>query len=518
MSFLTLSAFRYELHQFIHWIITSSRAARLANNENFAITGLEGVKFIQNVLLEFKCIDEASSGFKVYENVLKNIGPYVTTKSAAAGGELYYLGVILAISADILILATFGETIVLRNRAIIRKASINMSFIMMVALFICTGQLYVMVDTPTPALCIMDAFFLPVAFSLYYGTLFMKTLRIYKIFNGSRTGVGLRWTDFRVGMVSMLFPMPVLIIVIAWIVVDAPKPLQTNSPLSVLDVFWTCRSTNPDIQTSMVYVLIIYNALILLANLVMAIRSRNIKSDYNETKAIGMSVYTVTFVSIISVPVIFSQSIDFSTRFLVKALIIWYMIIFNLIIMFINKVYKILIEELARKGKGGRKGKRSSDGKGESAGDSEGKSGEMCIIQHFRWKNDADSKGWAHVAHVYIRRLDGYHSFVSEFSQQYLAAAGDASQVALFECRNKKKFPTISLEGVAKTWMLRYLTSFDSESYGDKGIKIFIADQVYIINFSDSNSRQIMLKFFSGWGDQKRSTARSSDQYAASKV
>ena len=101
----------------------------------------------------------------------------------------------------------------------------------------------------------------------------MKSYRLYRIFNSVSTRKA--WSDIQVGSV---FAVPTTIILIIW--------HSLSKPAAAIMKVWTCLSSNAGVQSAAVGTLIGYNAFIVLVNLWMAFKTRNVHSKFNETKVL----------------------------------------------------------------------------------------------------------------------------------------------------------------------------------------------------------------------------------------
>ena len=181
---------------------------------------------------------------------------------------------------------------------------------MQICLFLGYFELLAMIGTPSPLNCVADAFILPLGFSFYYGLLYAKNYRIYKIFNSS-AGYQI-WNDYFVTFVGLMITVPSILVCIIWVSVSPPT-LQLVNP-SLGSYYYTCSSPNEKAQNAAVPTLLVINGIILVFNLYMAFLTRNVNSRYSETKLISLTIYNMVMTLIFTLSIIFTLSLSYNLR------------------------------------------------------------------------------------------------------------------------------------------------------------------------------------------------------------
>jgi hypothetical protein len=176
--------------------------------------------------------------------------------------------------------------IVHRDHPVIKAAS---PVFCLLILFGCVlGYVYVIIIalTPTDVLCAVQPFIGHAAFALSFASLFAKTYRVAKIF-GSKN---LRVTIFRngelmVGVGSIL--VIVLIYIGVWVGVAPPVAAQV-----VVDStsYTTCVQSGSSFWSD---IILIVEGVALLYLVYLAVEVRNVPTEFNEAKFIGLSIYTM---------------------------------------------------------------------------------------------------------------------------------------------------------------------------------------------------------------------------------
>ena len=204
--------------------------------------------------------------------------------SDATGAVAYALGAIgLA-----MVLVTGVLTVRYRKHPLLVRSSVRVGYALLVALALAMAQPLTMVGRPTNLTCTLDSILLPLAFSLFYGQVYAKSVRLYRIFYGLRSiGGSAKWSDSRVLGLGALPTIPMIVILVVWHVLDAPRPTIGRSGN---EYYWTCRSAGTVAQSGAVGALLAWAGAILLLSLHMAVLTRRIDSQYKETRLIALSV------------------------------------------------------------------------------------------------------------------------------------------------------------------------------------------------------------------------------------
>eukprot|EP01006_Ploeotia_vitrea_P033270 TRINITY_DN65418_c0_g2_i2.p1 TRINITY_DN65418_c0_g2~~TRINITY_DN65418_c0_g2_i2.p1 ORF type:complete len:810 (+),score=407.68 TRINITY_DN65418_c0_g2_i2:318-2432(+) len=142
-----------------------------------------------------------------------------------------------------------------------------------------------------PTTCTMEAWVLSMSFALLFGSLLMKTWRIHKIFHGTKIKV-VRITNrdlFAGVLVFMTFDS---LVVLLWNTVDKPSVVFTPHPTKQFTDVWKCSS---EYSATWIQLLTIPKALMLIFGCVLAYKNRDVSSNFNESKYIAISIYSLIF-------------------------------------------------------------------------------------------------------------------------------------------------------------------------------------------------------------------------------
>ncbi|EPZ36966.1 GPCR, family 3 domain-containing protein [Rozella allomycis CSF55] len=400
------------------------------------------------------------------------IDPYEVAQYVDSNSPVGTLSHALGSIGLISIFATFSFYFLFRKNQILMRSSIKVSYVSLLSLAIAFLQLFVMPGLPTKASCVSDSFLLAVAFSLYYGNTFAKTVRLYRLFNIISTTEGSKWTDSKVLLLGSSLTIPVIFIVIIWNAVDSPSPVVKMGS-SRHDYYWTCSSSSPDNQITFLTLILVYCGLILLMNLFMALKTRHVPAKFQETKILALSIYNVTMVLAFVIPMLVSNVLGFQASFLVKLFIIAYIAFFNLISSFLFKLF-LIFSGNSEHSRPATKASKLSLGKID---------GEM-------------SKDWKAFTKVQVKSS----GLFSEFKLKALVLSTDGNSIHLLEYKRNNEDANISPGGISISWFVKYLRSFQYSGNNKSFLAIIVSDgDKYNIQFADKESFQKWSKIFENW-------------------
>ncbi|KAJ3343085.1 hypothetical protein HDU91_000450, partial [Kappamyces sp. JEL0680] len=260
-----------------------------------------------------------------------DVAIYATSDSADG-----LFAVILAVLGVFVSLVTLAGYVLQSKHTVVKSSSFRIGVLQLLCIAVAFCEFALMVDKPTSRSCAIDSFLLPVTFSFYYSLTYMKGLRIYLIFNspmGSRNGV---LSDWKIMAYACLLTLPTVLICIIWNGLSpvAPAHVATSST----SWYWTCASARSVVGSGSVAALLVWNAILLVMNLVLAVKSSSITSTYNESKLIGLAVYNTCVALVFVLAILLSTGLSFSLKHYVKIIGVSYILGFNLVTGFILKV------------------------------------------------------------------------------------------------------------------------------------------------------------------------------------
>ncbi|KAJ3287683.1 hypothetical protein HK104_008487 [Borealophlyctis nickersoniae] len=237
--------------------------------------------------------------FQVYSDIMFEL----PSGFASVGYALGALGLVLC-------LICAGFIVKYRHVKVFKSASTT--FLLILVFGCVTGYIHIITNTIAYAgknldalgvLCVANPLLLCFGFVLSFGPLFIKTYRIHKIFNRKTQnkiviGDGVLLKKFAVLVLGEL-----LILVIHFAV---DKPLaqvsQTDDPSGKERHFAHLCVTK---SSGWFFSLIAYNLVFLLWGCFLAFQVRKTPADYNESRQIGLTIYSVFTILVIVFPVYF---------------------------------------------------------------------------------------------------------------------------------------------------------------------------------------------------------------------
>ncbi|XP_028399764.1 gamma-aminobutyric acid type B receptor subunit 2-like isoform X2 [Dendronephthya gigantea] len=217
------------------------------------------------------------------------------------------LGIILAIGVLIF-------NIYHRNERYIRKSAPLFNNIIIVGIMMCLSTV-AFFGFPVELgdkdkfllMCKLRTWILCIGFSLSFGSMFVKTWRVYKIFTNRKLKYSIeRLSNISlIGMVVLIVALDIFIILL-WQFIDPmvvkmhsmPKEVDPDDPNSVLlPVLYTCHSPNQDKWVTTIYVI---KGILLLYGLFLAYETRNVQFEHlNDSRMIGVCVYNCGVMSVL---------------------------------------------------------------------------------------------------------------------------------------------------------------------------------------------------------------------------
>ncbi|KAI9098190.1 7 transmembrane sweet-taste receptor of 3 GCPR-domain-containing protein [Phlyctochytrium arcticum] len=255
------------------------------------------------------------------------------------------LGVIIALLTSAGLAAGAGTAVfvlVYRKSKVVRAASPVFCLMIVAGVILALIAVFFYLDIPTPAACVLQPLLVSVAFTLSIGNLVIKTMRVNIVFNYPLLARRLKWVlkdGFLIG-VSVCAVLFDLIILITWFVVDRPRPTMLRDVNE--ELYWGCNSSTPGFSNKASGALIAYNGLMLLAGIYSAYKVRNVKSAFNESQHIVPSIYIITLVSIILLPMNYAVELfTYKVRSLFVAFLLIVCSVFVLLQMFVPKIMAV---------------------------------------------------------------------------------------------------------------------------------------------------------------------------------
>ena len=186
--------------------------------------------------------------------------------------------------------------------------------------------------------CAASTWLLTIGFTLVFSSLFIKTFRIWKIFNRQKLQV-LKMKDSTLLLAVGVFILVDIIINAVWmgtagmdavvVVVDVNRPSLN---------YWTCDFADGE---GAIFAHLTVKCGLLLFGVGLTWAVRGVPSQFNESLSIALSLYNVTFVVAFIIPIIATGLGGRETVFLIRAFAIIFVVVATLSLLYVPKLVAI---------------------------------------------------------------------------------------------------------------------------------------------------------------------------------
>jgi hypothetical protein len=204
---------------------------------------------------------------------------------------------IIALSSIFMVCTIAGMVFLFlyRQHPIIRRASHLFCQFMLAGAALFYATLIVGVQKESLATCTAAQFMFSVAFTLFYGSLLVKTWRIYLIFNSKALEVQ-KLTNSTMSLYLLTYGAVDLLLVILWAGISPPTATLHDHSTAAYTQVTLCDSEHSVVFSTALYV---WRGLAVLAGGVLAVRIRGVDDDFSESKFLGAACYNILGVSIV---------------------------------------------------------------------------------------------------------------------------------------------------------------------------------------------------------------------------
>jgi len=211
-----------------------------------------------------------------------------------------------------------------------------------VGAIICLSDIYLWIATESIGVCIARVWVLSIGFVIMFGSLFIKTWRVWKIFGEAKSRVkGLKKiTPIGDGQLFGLAGIMVLFVVILLFVFT----FWHNGPWFNVYVIPGTANTyllcNYDPIWPIIFIML-YSGAILVFGVFLAIASRQVTTTFNESKYIGFAIYNCAFMALIAIPIIIIVNNNISAIFVMLCLAILVSVLSSVGIIYFKKIISL---------------------------------------------------------------------------------------------------------------------------------------------------------------------------------
>jgi len=223
-----------------------------------------------------------------------------------------------------------------RNFIEIRRSSPLFLITMLVGIILAFASILTFIGKPNKFICIIRPYILVLTFGLTFFSLLLKTFRIKVIFDK----VNIQVKDSNLVMYLCVLLGFELILVTIWSISAGMTPEVKFVSREMH--YYVCQN-NKSLGKYIQNILIVYNGLTLVYGCYLAYKVKNVYSEYNESKVIGLSIYGIVICMIILMFIVNINGLDHTTLFLIQSLMIILSADIILVFMFTPKLWKLHI-------------------------------------------------------------------------------------------------------------------------------------------------------------------------------
>jgi len=192
---------------------------------------------------------------------------------------------------------------------------------------------------PTNTLCAIFPWLLGYGFNLVYGCLFLKTWVLYRVFRSAAKFQKTFVTPLYILKLICIFLSIESIILICWTIID---PLSVQ-PVEMLDksIQYQCKS-----KSILFWIIfLVYKGVWLLFGAILSFLTRDVATEYNESKSIAYAIYNDIVLCIVAIPLAIALEQIPSGVLIIEIAVILLAFTFTLFILFFDIWYKIFFAD-----------------------------------------------------------------------------------------------------------------------------------------------------------------------------
>ncbi|XP_022237660.1 metabotropic glutamate receptor 5-like [Limulus polyphemus] len=307
---------------------------------------------IKNIVSEmvqccWKCVRCKDNAFVINETTCQECSPGYWPNENLTGCDeipveyIHWWDTTAVVSMSIACLgfvATFVVMIVFirhNNTPVVKASTRELSYIIMVGMFLCYATTIVLLARPTKTSCFLSRVLPGLSFSMIYTALVTKTNRIARILAGSKKKIITKKPRFMSATAQVIITL-ILISIEGTIIATMLFLEPANSKLiypAIDRVQLTCNTTTLGIIAPLGF-----DFFLIAMCTVYAVKTRNVPENFNEAKFIGFTMYTTLVIWLAFVPIYFGSS----SKVITMCLCISFSAIVALVLLYVPKVYIII--------------------------------------------------------------------------------------------------------------------------------------------------------------------------------
>jgi gamma-aminobutyric acid type B receptor len=195
-----------------------------------------------------------------------------------------------------------------REKPIIKRSQYELLLVLLLGAILMNGASIVYGGEPSMLICGLRPISISISFTLIFGSLFVKSLRVYRVFMQKKTMKKVKVTSVEMFKVLAIFLTIDVILLVVWLATDYPTPTHTLTTIQErihVDMF-TCKSSNFLFSALVIF----WKALVLFAGLYITFLIRNVPSDFQESIWIFASAIVVLMGGIIILPLAYLVELE----------------------------------------------------------------------------------------------------------------------------------------------------------------------------------------------------------------
>ena len=231
--------------------------------------------------------------------------------------------------------------VVFRKTRVIKATSRELCAVILFGILLCYLLPLSYIGTPHAVSCALRRFGIGICLSLCFGAMLVKLSRIHRIFNRKKVSVKLpHFIDWKSQLVfTAIIVSFQLLIGTVWLIVEHPGVTE----LVHSDYIELRCQANPYAGLS---VSLAYNFLLLIGCIYLSIRTRKVPADYNETRFIHITVFSVCVIWLAFLPIYYSTMLLHPTIYISSQIVAIFMTATCLVVfLIIPKLYLLIVKK-----------------------------------------------------------------------------------------------------------------------------------------------------------------------------
>ncbi|KAK7909662.1 hypothetical protein WMY93_014346 [Mugilogobius chulae] len=194
---------------------------------------------------------------------------------------------------------------------VVKASGRELCYILLLGVLMCYCMTFIYIAKPSTAVCTLRRLGLGTSFAVCYSALLTKTNRIARIFSGVKDGAQRpRFISpaSQVAICGGLISCQLLVVLI-WMLVEAPGVRKEVSPERRDIVTLKCNSRDTSMLISLTY-----NCILIILCTFYAFKTRKCPENFNEAKFIGFTMYTTCIIWLAFQPIFYVTASDYRVQ------------------------------------------------------------------------------------------------------------------------------------------------------------------------------------------------------------